>query len=51
MSGRKCDSIWHYFETKYLIGKAGCHATCKKCGKELQWLIARLKQIMIVLLF
>ena len=44
MSGRKSDSIWQYFETKRVAGKVGCRATCKKCGKEMQGLVARLKQ-------
>ena len=44
MSGRKSDHVWQYFETKNVAGKAGCRATCKKCGKEMQGLVARLKQ-------
>ena len=44
MSGRKSDHVWIYFDTKKEVGKAGCRATCKKCGKEMQGLVARLKQ-------
>ena len=44
MSGRKSDFIWQYFETKSVAGKAGCRVTFKKCGKEMQGLVVRLKQ-------
>ena len=36
--------MWQYSETKRVIGKAGCRVTCKKCGKEMQGQVARLKQ-------
>ncbi|KAI6658694.1 hypothetical protein LOD99_10989, partial [Oopsacas minuta] len=44
MTGRKSDCVWKYFDTKKEVGKAGCRATCLKCGKEVQGLVARLKQ-------
>ena len=44
MSGRKQDCVWLYFDKSKVVGKAGCRATCKKCGKEIQGLIVRMKQ-------
>ena len=44
MSGLKRLPVWIYFDTKKEVGKAGCRATYKKCGKEMQGLVARLKQ-------
>ena len=44
MSGRKQDCVWLYFDKIKVVGKAGCRATCKKCGKEMQGLVARMKQ-------
>lgn len=43
ISGRKRGSIWYYFNEKSEIGKKGSRAICKKCGKELQGLVSRLK--------
>lgn len=44
MPGRKQDSVWIYFEKSVSVGKTGCRAKCKTCGKEMQGLVARLKQ-------
>ena len=44
MSGRKQDWLWLYFDKIKVLGKAGCRATCKKCGKVMQGLVARMKQ-------
>jgi len=44
MSGRKQDCVWLYFDKIKVVGKAGCRATCKKCGKEMQRPTARMKQ-------
>jgi len=44
MSGRKQDCVWVYFDKIKVVGKAGCQATCKTCGKEIQGLVARMKQ-------
>lgn len=42
-AGRKKDPIWFYFHDKLEVGKKGSRAVCKKCGKEMQGLVARLK--------
>lgn len=43
-SGRKKDPIWIYFkELPVVPGKSGLRATCKKCNKELQGIVSRLK--------
>lgn len=42
-AGRKRDTIWFYFNEKIEVGKKGSRAICKKCGKEMQGLVARLK--------
>lgn len=42
-AGRKKDPIWFYFNEKFEVGKKGNRAICKKCGKEMQGLVARLK--------
>ena len=44
MSGRKQDCVWLYFDKTKVVGKVGCRATCKKCGKEMQRLVASMKQ-------
>ena len=44
MSGRKQDCVWLYFDKIKVVAKAGCRATCKKCGKEMQRPTARMKQ-------
>ena len=44
MSGRRHDIIWLYFHKTKLPGKIGCRAKCKRCGKEIQGLVARMKQ-------
>ena len=44
MSGRRHDNIWLYFHKTKLPGKTGCRAKCKGCGKEIQGLVARMKQ-------
>lgn len=41
--GRKEFGIWQHFIKKKVVGKLGCRAVCKKCGKELQGLVDRLK--------
>lgn len=42
-AGRKRDPIWLYFKEKFEVGKKGSRAICKKCEKEMQGLVARLK--------
>lgn len=42
MSGRKLDPVWVHFDKKQ--EKKGIRAICKHCGKEMQPLVARLKQ-------
>lgn len=42
--GRYKSGIWSHFEEKKSIGKAGSRAVCKKCKKELQGLVDRLKK-------
>ena len=44
MSGRRHDNIWLYFHKTKLPGKTGCRAKCKGCGKEIQGLVARMRQ-------
>jgi len=44
MSRRNEDSVWLYFDQIKVVGKAGCRTTCKKCGKEMQGLVARMRQ-------
>lgn len=41
--GRKEDNIWQYFVKQTIVGKLGCRAVCKKCGKNIQGLVERLK--------
>jgi len=49
MSGRKQGCVWLCFDKIKIVGKAGCWVTCKKCGKEMQGLVARLlKMIQII---
>ena len=42
-AGSKRDPIWFYFNEKIEVGKKGSRAVCKKCGKEIEGLVARLK--------
>lgn len=42
MSGRKRDPIWENFDARK--EKTGVRAICKKCGKELQGLVCRLRK-------
>lgn len=44
MPGRKQDHIWMYFDKDVEIGKSGCKAKCKECGKSMQGIVARMKQ-------
>ena len=44
MRGRKHDILWLHFDKIKLPGKTECRVKCKKCGKELQELGARMKQ-------
>ena len=44
MSGRKQGCVWLYFDKTKVVGKVGCRATCKRCGKEIQGFVARMKQ-------
>ena len=44
MSGRKQDIIWLNFDRVVVPGKKGYRAKCKKCAKEMQGLVVRLKQ-------
>ena len=41
--GRKQDSSWQHFTRTVTPGKQGCRATCKSCNKEMQGLVARMK--------
>ncbi|XP_073431295.1 uncharacterized protein [Dendrobates tinctorius] len=44
-AGRKRDPVWEYFnEAPSPIGKAGMRAKCKRCNKEMQGLVARMRQ-------
>ncbi|XP_073522458.1 uncharacterized protein [Phyllobates terribilis] len=44
-AGRKRDPVWEYFnEAPSPIGKAGMRAKCKRCNKEMQSLVARMRQ-------
>ena len=43
-SGRKSDPIWKYFEKLPTKRGVGHRAKCKQCTKELQGLVARMKQ-------
>ncbi|XP_073415149.1 uncharacterized protein [Dendrobates tinctorius] len=44
-AGRKRDPVWEYFnEAPSPIGKAGMCAKCKRCNKEMQGLVARMRQ-------
>lgn len=43
MAGRKEDSIWQFYIKKTERNKLGCRAVCKKCNKEIQGLVQRLK--------
>ncbi|KAM7152724.1 uncharacterized protein RBU57_012746 [Macrochelys suwanniensis] len=44
-AGRKRDPVWDYFnEVPLPVGKTGMHAKCKQCNKEMQRLVARMKQ-------
>ncbi|XP_073535074.1 uncharacterized protein [Phyllobates terribilis] len=44
-AGHKRDPVWEYFnETPSPIGKAGMRAKCKRCNKEMQGLVARMRQ-------
>ncbi|XP_053105078.1 uncharacterized protein LOC128324475 [Hemicordylus capensis] len=44
-AGRKRDSVWQYFnEVPLPISKAGMRAKCKHCNKEMQGLVARMRQ-------
>jgi len=42
MSGRKQNCVWSYFDKTKVVGKALCEAKCKKCGKQMQELAARI---------
>lgn len=44
MSGRKKDCVWLYFDKFTVHGKSGCKAKCKKCAKQMQGLVSRMKQ-------
>ncbi|XP_073529434.1 uncharacterized protein [Phyllobates terribilis] len=45
VAGRKRDPVWEYFnEAPSPIGKAGMRAKCKRCNKEMQGLVARMRQ-------
>ena len=44
MPGRKQDCVWMYFDKCVNTGKAGSRAKCKSCSKEMQGLVARMKQ-------
>ncbi|XP_073493817.1 uncharacterized protein [Phyllobates terribilis] len=45
VAGRKRDPVWEYFnEAPLPIGKAGMRAKCKRCNKEMQGLVARMRQ-------
>jgi len=41
MSGRKLDCMWFFYDIIKVLGKAVCGSTCKKCGREMQDLVAR----------
>ncbi|XP_073499018.1 uncharacterized protein [Phyllobates terribilis] len=44
-AGRKRDPVWEYFnEAPSPIGKAGMRSKCKRCNKEMQGLVARMRQ-------
>ncbi|XP_069586836.1 uncharacterized protein [Ranitomeya imitator] len=44
-AGRKRDPVWEYFnEAPSPISKAGMRAKCKRCNKEMQGLVARMRQ-------
>ena len=44
MSGRKFDKVWLYFNRQTRLGKTAGRAICKKCGKDIQGLVKRMKQ-------
>ena len=41
--GRNEFSVWQHFIKNKVVGKLGCRAVCKKCDKQLQGLVDRLK--------
>lgn len=43
MSGRKEDYIWQFFIKITDAKKTGCRAVCKKCKKEIQGIVQRMK--------
>ena len=45
MSGRKQDCVWLCFDKIEAAGKIRCWVKCKKCGKEMQGLVARIKNL------
>ena len=52
MSGRKHDCVWFYFDKTKVVEKGGRWATCKKYGKEMQGLVARiLKKLKLIVIF
>lgn len=42
--GRNKDNIWNQFDEKRMPGKVGSRAVCRKCGKEMQGIVLRLKK-------
>ena len=40
---RQLDSVWKHFEKVVQIGKTGCRAKCKRCSKDIQGIVARMK--------
>ncbi|XP_065454017.1 uncharacterized protein LOC135983963 [Chrysemys picta bellii] len=44
-AGHKRDPVWEYLnEVPLPVGRTGMHAKCKQCNKEMQGLVARIKQ-------
>uniref|UniRef100_A0A6P7H6L1 Uncharacterized protein LOC114346820 n=1 Tax=Diabrotica virgifera virgifera TaxID=50390 RepID=A0A6P7H6L1_DIAVI len=43
MSGRKKDPIWQFYVKTTNPNKLGCRAICRKCRKDIQGLVQRLK--------
>lgn len=43
-SGRRKDLVWLYFNEVKNDNRKGCRAKCKKCNKEMEGQVARMKK-------
>ena len=44
ISDRKQDCVLLYLDKIKVVGKAICRGICKKCGKEMQGVVSRIKK-------